>query len=39
VLPPLQLRIYDQLAPYLARAESLVELPVGLSLFCVARRS
>jgi SAM-dependent methyltransferase len=37
-MPPLQLRIYDQLAPYLARAESKVKLPVGMSLFCVARK-
>lgn len=36
-MPPLQLRLYDQLAPYLARAESKVSLPVGMSLFCVAR--
>lgn len=37
-MPPLQLRIYDQLAPWIARAESKVKLPVGMSLFCVARR-
>jgi SAM-dependent methyltransferase len=38
VLPPLQLRLYDQLAPYLARAEGLLpSLPVGMSLFAVAR--
>ena len=37
-MPPLQLRLYDQLAPWLARAESKVKLPVGMSLFCVARR-
>ena len=37
-MPPLQLRIYDQLAPWIARAESRVKLPVGMSLFCVARR-
>ena len=37
-MPPLQLRIYDQLAPWLARAESMVKLPVGMSLFCVARK-
>ncbi len=37
-MPPLQLRLYDQLAPWLARAESLVKLPVGMSLFCVATR-
>jgi len=39
VLPPLQLRLYDQVAPLLARAESKVKLPVGMSLFCVARRT
>ncbi len=38
-MPPLQLRLYDQLAPWLARAESLVKLPVGMSLFCVATRN
>lgn len=38
VLPPLQLRLYDAVAPYLARAEAKVRLPVGMSLFCVARR-
>lgn len=37
-MPPLQLRLYDQLAPWLARAESMVQLPIGMSLFCVARR-
>ncbi len=37
-MPPLQLRLYDQLAPWLARAESMVKLPVGMSLFCVARK-
>jgi SAM-dependent methyltransferase len=37
VMPPLQLRLYDQIAPLLARAESRVKLPVGMSLFCVAR--
>ena len=37
-MPQLQLRFYDQLAPWLARAESMVKLPVGMSLFCVARR-
>jgi hypothetical protein len=36
-LPPLQLRLYDQVAPLLARAESHVRLPVGMSLFAVAR--
>jgi SAM-dependent methyltransferase len=38
-IPPLQLRIYDRLAPTLARLESRVRLPVGLSLFAVARTS
>lgn len=38
VLPPLQLRVYDRVAPWLARAEAHVKLPVGLSLLCVARR-
>jgi SAM-dependent methyltransferase len=36
-MPPLQLKLYDAVAPLLARAESLVRLPVGLSLFTVAR--
>lgn len=36
-MPPLQLKLYDAVAPWLARAESLVRLPVGLSLFAVAR--
>lgn len=39
VLPPLQLRLYDALAPYLARAEATVTMPVGMSLLCVARRA
>ncbi len=38
-LPPLQLRLYDRVAPLLAAAESKVSLPVGMSLFCVARRT
>ncbi|MEW5742468.1 MAG: bifunctional glycosyltransferase/class I SAM-dependent methyltransferase [Myxococcota bacterium] len=38
VLPPLQLRLYDRIAPWLAKAESHVKLPVGLSLLCVAKR-
>jgi SAM-dependent methyltransferase len=37
VLPALQLKIYDRLAPVLARAEALWKLPVGLSLIAVAR--
>ncbi|MFZ5446084.1 MAG: methyltransferase domain-containing protein [Myxococcota bacterium] len=39
VLPPLQLRVYDRLAPTLATLESKVELPVGLSLLAVGRRA
>lgn len=35
-IPPLQLRLYDAIAPLLARAESKLKLPVGLGLFCVA---
>jgi SAM-dependent methyltransferase len=35
-MPPLQLRLYDQVAPLLAAAESKVRLPIGMSLFCVA---
>lgn len=38
VLPPLQLRLYDRFAPYLAKAESHLTLPVGLNLLCVAQR-
>jgi SAM-dependent methyltransferase len=38
-IPPFQLRLYDRLAPALARLESRVRLPVGLSLFAVARAS
>jgi SAM-dependent methyltransferase len=37
VLPALQLRIYDRLAPVLARAEAMWKLPIGLSLITVAR--
>jgi SAM-dependent methyltransferase len=37
VLPALQLRIYDRIAPLLARAEAMWKLPVGLSLITVAR--
>ncbi len=36
-VPKLQLKVYDRLAPLLARAESQVKLPVGMSLFAVAR--
>lgn len=39
VLPPLQLRVYDRLAPTLASLESKVELPVGMSLLAIGRRS
>jgi SAM-dependent methyltransferase len=38
-VPPLQLRLYDQLAPLLAQAESRLKIPIGLSLFAVARKS
>jgi SAM-dependent methyltransferase len=38
-LPPLQLRIYDRIAPLLARAEGVLKLPVGMSLLAVARAS
>jgi SAM-dependent methyltransferase len=37
-LPPLQVRLYDAVAPALARLEARVELPVGLSLLAVAER-
>jgi SAM-dependent methyltransferase len=36
-VPPLQLRLYDRVAPLLAEAESHFKLPVGMSLFAVAR--
>ena len=36
-VPRLQLKLYDTLAPLLARAEQQVKLPVGMSLFAVAR--
>ncbi len=36
VIPADQLRVYDRLAPLLARAESMFRLPVGLSLLAVA---
>jgi|APLak6261679142_1056127.scaffolds.fasta_scaffold00008_95 SAM-dependent methyltransferase len=38
VLPPLQLRVYDRIAPTLATLEARVKLPVGLSLLAVGRR-
>jgi 2-polyprenyl-3-methyl-5-hydroxy-6-metoxy-1,4-benzoquinol methylase len=37
-VPPLQLRIYDRVAPLIARAESKIKLPIGMSLFCVASK-
>jgi SAM-dependent methyltransferase len=37
-LPPLQVRVYDALAPALASLEARVRLPVGLSLFAVGQR-
>ena len=36
-VPALQLRLYDQLAPLLAEAESRLQVPIGMSLFAVAR--
>ncbi len=36
-VPKFQLKVYDRIAPLLARAESHVKLPVGMSLFAVAR--
>ena len=36
-VPPLQLRLYDRVAPLLARMEERVRLPAGMSLFAVAR--
>ncbi|MBU8896345.1 SAM-dependent methyltransferase [Corallococcus sp. H22C18031201] len=36
-VPKLQLRVYDALAPLFAQAERNVKLPVGMSLFAVAR--
>lgn len=36
-VPKLQLKLYDTLAPLFAQAESRVKLPIGMSLFCVAR--
>ena len=38
VLPPLQVRLYDLLAPTLASLEAQTKLPVGLSLLAVGRR-
>jgi SAM-dependent methyltransferase len=36
-VPGLQVRLYDRIAPLLARFESNVKLPVGMSLLAVAR--
>ncbi|MGQ0504414.1 MAG: class I SAM-dependent methyltransferase [Myxococcaceae bacterium] len=36
VMPPLQLKVYNLLAPLIAQAESRLRLPIGLSLFAVA---
>jgi SAM-dependent methyltransferase len=36
-VPRFQLKLYDRLAPLLAEAERHVKLPVGMSLFAVAR--
>ncbi|SEM59179.1 Glycosyl transferase family 2 [Stigmatella aurantiaca] len=36
-MPKFQLKLYDQLAPLLAQTERHVKLPVGMSLFAVAR--
>lgn len=36
-VPKLQLKLYDRLTPLLAQAERHVKLPVGMSLFAVAR--
>jgi len=36
-VPGLQIKLYDRLAPFLARAESAFRLPVGMSLLAVAR--
>jgi SAM-dependent methyltransferase len=36
-VPGLQVKLYDRLAPLLARAESAFQLPIGMSLLAVAR--
>lgn len=36
-VPGMQVRLYDRLAPLLARAESAFRLPIGMSLLAVAR--
>lgn len=38
-IPEFQLKVYDRIAPLLARLESRVKLPVGMSLFAVAEAS
>ena len=38
LVPPLQLRLYDRIAPMWAKLEEKVTLPFGQSLFAVARR-
>lgn len=38
-VPALQLKLYDRLAPALGRLESKFRLPIGMSLFAVARAS
>jgi hypothetical protein len=37
-LPPLQLKLFDAVAPALARVEARLPLPVGMNLFAVASR-
>jgi SAM-dependent methyltransferase len=36
-VPGLQVRLYDRISPLIARMESMVKLPVGMSLLAVAR--
>jgi SAM-dependent methyltransferase len=38
-VPGMQVKVYDRLAPLLARAESAFRLPIGMSLLAVARAS
>lgn len=38
VLSPLQLKVYDRIAPTIANLEAQVKVPVGLSLLAVGRR-
>lgn len=35
-MPPVQLAVFDRVAPLLAKVESHVRMPIGLSLLCVA---